>query len=167
MKKALFAVAAVALLTVAAQAGEIKFHEWPCAPVAQQITVIPVVMDVGYWIRIKDQDKLKIILKQIDIHTYQGCTGESGTQVINVETNSCLTFSCSISRVQVGGVDVVPVGSGGGYSCSVSPANIDAPGGVLTVCAKITVADLSKVPGGTKGVHVANVALKVVPRACP
>ena len=45
--------------------------------------------------------------------------------------------------------------------------NIDAPGGTLTVCAKIAKADLSKVPGGSKDVHVANVTVKVVPRACP
>jgi hypothetical protein len=61
------------------------------------------------------------------------------------------------------GSAVVP----GDYSCSVSPANIDAPGGTLTVCARITNADLSRVPGGTKNVHVANVTVRVIPRACP
>lgn len=157
MKKALFAVAAVALLAVAAQAGEIKYHEWPCAPVPQEITTIPVVMDVGYWVKIKDQDKLKITLGQESIHTYSGCTNAT------VETNTCLKFSCSISKVKKDNNDVVP----GKYSCSVSPADIDAPGGTLTVCAKIEEADLSKVPGGTKGVHVGNVTVKVVPRACP
>jgi len=157
MKKALFAVAAVALLTVAAQAGEIKYHEWPCAPIAQEITTIPVVMDVGYWVRIKDQGGLKITLKQDSIHVYSGCTS------MTVETNSCLTFSCSIAKVKKDNADVVP----GSYSCTVSPANIDAPGGTLTACAKIVDADLSKVPGGSKGVHVANVTIKVVPRACP
>jgi len=159
MKKALFAVAAVALLAVVAQAGEIKYHEWPCAPIPQEITTIPVVMDVGYWVRIKDQDKLKITLKQDSIHDYSGCTNAT------VETNTCLTFSCSIAKVKKDGVDVV--GGDSSYSCSVSPANIDAPGGTLTVCAKIAKADLSKVPGGSKGVHVANVTVKVVPRACP
>jgi len=157
MKKALFAVAAVALLTVAAQAGEIKYHEWPCAPIAQEITTIPVVMDVGYWVRIKDQDKLKITLSQNSIHSYSGCTNAT------VETNSCLTFSCSIAKVSKDGSVVVP----GDYGCSVSPANIDAPGGTLTVCATLNNADLGKVPGGSKGVHVANVTIKVVPRACP
>ena len=102
MKKALFAVAAVALLTVAAQAGEIKYHEWPCAPIAQEITTIPVVMDVGYWVRIKDQDKLKISLKQDSIHAYSGCTDAT------VETNTCLTFSCSIAKVSKDGAVVVP-----------------------------------------------------------
>jgi hypothetical protein len=160
MKKALFAVVAVALLAVAAQAGEIKFHEWPCAPIPQEIATIPVVMDVGFWVKIKDQDKLKITLKQDDIHTYSGCTNA------NVETNTCLTFTCSISKVKKDNNDVVP----GDYSCSVNDAgsaNIDSPGGTLKVCAKIAKADLSKVPGGTKGVHVGNVTLKVVPRACP
>jgi len=157
MKKALFAVAVVAVLAVAAQAGEIKYHEWPTTFVSQEITTIPVVMDVGFWVRIKDQDKLKIVLKQDAIHDYSGCTNA------NVETNTCLTFSCSIAKVKKDGSDVVP----GDYSCSVSPANIDAPGGTLTVCAKIAKADLSKVPGGSKGVHVGNVTVKVVPRACP
>jgi len=157
MKKALFAVAAVALLAVAAQAGEIKYHEWPCTPTPQEITTIPVVMDVGYWVKIPDQDKLKITLKQDAIHDYSGCTNAK------VETNTCLTFSCSISKATQDGNVVVP----GDYSCSVSPANIDAPGGTLTVCAKIAKADLSKVPGGTKGVRVASVTVKVVPRACP
>ncbi|MGE5293983.1 MAG: hypothetical protein ACM3VT_04090 [Solirubrobacterales bacterium] len=156
MKKALFAVAAVAVLAVAAQAGEIKYHEWPCALVPQEITTIPVVMDVGYWVKINDQDKLKITLGQDSIHTYSGCTN------VSVSTNTCLTFTCSISKVVVDGSAVVP----GDYACSVSPANINAPGGTLSACAKLTNADLSKVAGGTKGVHVANVTLFVVPRSC-
>jgi hypothetical protein len=154
MKKALFAVAVVALLAVTAQAGEIKFHEWPTAPVPQEIANIPVFMDVGYWIRIKDQDKLKINLKQDGIHEYSGCVNAT------VETNTNVRFSCSISKWTVDGAVVVP----GDYSCSVSPADINAPGGTLTVCAKIVKADLGKVPGGTKGVRVGTVTIKVVPR---
>jgi hypothetical protein len=158
MKKQLFAVAAVVLMAVVAQAGEIKFHEWPVAPVPQEITTIPVVMDIGFWVRIKDQNNLRIKLNQDAIHTYSGCTNAV------VETNSSLTFSVSIARVNAPtGGPVVP----GNYSASVSPANIDAPGGTLTVCARITDADLSRVPGGTKNVHVANVTVRVVPRAMP
>lgn len=157
MKKALFAVAAVAVLAVAAQAGEIKYHEWPTTLVAQEIATIPVTMDVGYWVKIKDQGDLKIKLGQQSIHTYYGCTN------MVVETNTCLTFSSSISKVTKDGSVVVP----GDYSSSLSPANIDAPGGTISVCAKLENADLSKVAGGTKNVHVANVTIKVVPRACP
>lgn len=155
MKQVLFVAVAAILLAVSAQAGEIKYHEWPTALVPQEITTIPVTMDVGYWVRIKDQDALKIVLGQDSIHTYSGCTS------VTVETNTNLTFSVSIAKVVLDGTAVVP----GDYSASISPANIDAPGGTLTACAKLTNADLSKVAGGTKGVHVADVTVKVVPRS--
>ncbi|MGE5297309.1 MAG: hypothetical protein ACM3VT_20995 [Solirubrobacterales bacterium] len=154
MKRILIAVA-TALLAVSANAGEIKYHQWPTMPVPQEVTTIPVTMDVGYWIRIKDQGALKIVLTQDSIHTYSGCTS------MTVETNANVTFSASIAKVLKDGSAVVP----GDYTASLSPANINPPGGTLSVCAKLTNADLSKVAGGSKGVHVANVTVKVVPRS--
>ncbi len=149
MKKVLFAVAAVALLAMTAQAGEIKIHEWPCKFIPQEVTTIPVVMDVGYWIKIKDQDKLKIKLSQKSIHEYEGCTD------IKIETNVNIEVSVSVSAT-----GAVP----GKYSASIDDANVDAPGGTRTVCVKLKDADLSKTAGGSKNVHVATVSVKVVPR---
>jgi len=149
MKRSLFAVAVVAMLAAGVQGGEIKIHDWPCAFIAQEVTTIPVVMDVGYWIKIKDQDKLKIKLQQKSIHEYEGCTN------MVVETNVNITLSCSISAT-----GAVP----GKWSCSVSPADVNAPGGTVSVCAKVKEADLSKTAGGSKNVHVATVSIKVVPR---
>jgi len=150
VKKSLFAVAAVALLAVAAQAGEIKLYDWPCEFIAQEVTTIPVVMDVGYWIKIKDQDKLKIKLQQKSIHEYEGCTD------MKVECNLNISLSCSISAT-----GAVP----GKYSCSVSPSNVDSPGGTVSVCATLKEADLSKTPGGSKNVHVATITIRVVPNS--
>lgn len=150
MKKVLFAVAAVALLAMTAQAGEIKIHEWPTKFIEQELGTIQVVMDVGYWIRIKDQDKNKIKLNQTDIHTYEGCTD------IVVECNTNITLSASVSAT-----GAVP----GKYSVSkLDPANVDSPGGTVTLCVQLKEADLTKTPGGSKNVHVATVKLKVVPR---
>jgi hypothetical protein len=149
MKKVLFAVAAVALLAMTAQAGEIKIHEWPCKFIPQEVTTIPVVMDVGYWIKIKDQDKLKIKLNQKSIHEYEGCTD------IKIETNVNIEVSVSVSAT-----GAVP----GKYSASINDANVDAPGGTRTVCVTLKEADLSKTAGGSKDVHVATVSVKVVPR---
>jgi hypothetical protein len=150
MKKALLAMAVVALLGVSAQAGEIKLHEWPCSFVSVEITSIPVVMDVGYWVKIKDQDKLRIKLVQseTDIHAFSGCTN------MVVENNFNLVFSCSISAT-----GAVP----GEYSCSVDPANVAAGGGTVKVCATLKKADLSKTPGNSKDVQVATVKIKVKP----
>jgi len=156
LKKSLFVVAAVTLLAVAAQAGEIKIHNWPTSYIPQEVTEIPVLMDVGYWVSIKDQDKLKIKLQQKDIHTYEGCTD------IKVSCNFDLTLSTSISQY------VDPVSGAkidGKYSSSVNPADINA--GVdqtATVCATLKEANLSTVTGGTKDVRVATVKVKVVPR---
>jgi hypothetical protein len=151
MKKSLFLVAAVALLAASAHAGEIKIHEWPCVFIKQEIPglEIPVTMDVGYWVHIKDQDKIKIKLSQVSIHEYEGCTD------MVVETNFNLSMSCTIS----------PTGAvGGKYSCSVSPADIDAPGGTTTVCAKLKEANLGDQAGGKKNVKVATIKIWVVPR---
>jgi hypothetical protein len=156
MKKAFFAVAVAVVLAASVQAGEIKFHQWPTVPVPQEIAVIPVVVDIGFWIRIKNQPGLRIVLSQISIQDYQGCVN------VTVETNTNVTFSCSIARVLDPGTGqpVLP----GDYSCSVDPANIDRPGGTMQVCARVRNPNLGAIPGGTRGVHVANVTLRVVPR---
>lgn len=133
----------------AAPAGEVKFHIWPCAPVPQEIVTIPVVMDIGFWIQIVNQDAV-IKLRQIAIHTYEGCTD------LHVRSNTDLRMSCSISAT--GAI-------GGTYSCSITNADINVPGGTATVCAKLTDANLAGRPGGSKNVHVANVTIRVVPRS--
>jgi hypothetical protein len=149
LKRSLIAVAAVAVLASIAPAGEIKIHNWPCAFIPQEIAEIPVVMDIGYWVRIKDQDKLKIKLNQISVHEYEGCTD------MKVECNFDITLSCSIS----------PTGAvGGKYSCSLNGADVNAPGGTVQVCAKLKDANLGDQPGGSKNVKVATVKISVVPR---
>jgi hypothetical protein len=132
----------------AAPAGEIKFHVWPVAPVPQEIAAIPVLMDIGFWIQIVNQDAV-IKLQQITIHTYEGCTD------LLVRTNTNIRLSCTIEPTQA-----IP----GTYTCSVSPADIDIPGGTTRVCARLTNANLAGRPGGTRNVRVATVTIRVVPR---
>lgn len=136
------------LCASAAPAGEIRWHLWPCAPMPQEITSIPVIMDVGYWVEIVNQGDV-IKLKQVNIHTYEGCTD------LVVRTNTDIRLSCSISPN-----GKVP----GTYSCSITGADIDAPGGHANICAKLTEANLSAVPGGTTNLQVAVVTVRVVPR---
>lgn len=151
MKKALFAVAVMAVLAVSAQAGEIKVHTWPCTPVAQELATVKVIMDVGYWVKISNQgDKIK--LTQSAIHTY------SGSQTYKVSTNSDITLSVSVASN-----GTVP----GDYSVGIDPANVPANSKDYGV--KITVnlanANLQGVPGGSKDVYVADVKIKVLPSA--
>jgi hypothetical protein len=148
MKKALFAVAAVALLAVSVQAGEIKTHSWPCTLTPIELTTIPVVMDIGYWVKVTNQDA-KIKLAQESIHVYSGCTN------LTVKTNTAVTLSTTIAKT-----GDVP----GSYSSWIDgSANIPMGTSTVKVCAKVTDADLSGVPGGTTGKTVANVTILVVP----
>jgi hypothetical protein len=149
MKKVLFAVAAVALLTVAAQAGEIKYHNWPTGGfIPQELMTIPVKMDIGYWVRVKTQD-IEIKLDQESISTYSGCVN------VPIECNFALVVSASIEDL-AGGVS-------GDFSVAIANPNVPAGGGSIDVCAKLENANLTGTTGGTTNVPVATVTLKVVP----
>jgi len=97
-------VGCVLLAAVAAQAGEIKVHNWPVQYryVPQEVTTIGVVMDVGFWIEIINQDDV-IKLEQVSIQKYEGCLD------LQVKCNFNLTFTC----------EIVPTGTiPGTYSCA-------------------------------------------------
>jgi len=149
LKKSLFAVALVALLAATVPAGEIKIHDWPTTFVPQELTDIPVVMDVGYWVFIDKQGDLKIKLQQKSITEYEGCTN------VTMQCNFNLKASCSISAT-----GAVP----GSYSCWVNDNEVNSPGGTVQVCAKLKDAKLVGTAGGQKNIHVATVTLKVAPR---
>ncbi len=150
MKGFLTIVAVFAILATGVQAGEIKTHDWPCQFVALEITSIPVVMDIGYFVRIKDQDRLRIKLVQDenDIHKFKGCID------MTVESNFNLILSASISKT--GAID-------GSYSVSLDPTAANAGSTTVKVCATLTGANLTGQPAGTKDVQVATVKIKVKP----
>jgi hypothetical protein len=152
MKKGLLTAAATLMLAGAAQAGEIKLHAWPCVFTPQDVMTIPVVIDIGYWIRVKSQTKYVIKMSQIDIHTYQGCV------TIPIESNGNATLSCSIAKFTANG-DV-----SGQFSCSVTPANVGPETTEISVCAQLTEANLGAMVGGDKDVQVALVTLRMVAR---
>jgi len=151
MKGCLTTAAIIAILAVGVQAGEIKTHDWPCQFVALEITSIPVVMDIGYYVRVKNQDWLQIKLAQDeqDIHKFAGCTD------MIVESNFNLTLSASIAKT--GAI-------GGNYSCTLDPINCNAGSTTVHVCATLTGADLTGQPAGTTNVQVATVKIKVKPQ---
>ena len=156
LKKSLFAVAVVALLAAAVPAGEIKLDQWPVTYVPQTITKIPVLLDVGFWIFVPDQDKLKIKLAQVSQagggkHRYEGATN------VNVRTNFDIKLSTSIAKVG---------DWSGGLESSVSPDTVSAGSNTVSVraVAKDVVLNSGGFIGGAKNVQVATVTLKVVPQ---
>ena len=150
LKRSILIVAAATLLATGVQAGEIKTHDWPVQFIFLEITSIPVVMDIGYYIRIKDQDKLRIKLVQdeLDIHKFKGCVD------MVVESNFNAVLSASISKT--GAVD-------GDYSVTLDTSTANKGSTTVKVCATLTKAALQMQDAGTKDVQVATVKIKVKP----
>ncbi len=150
LKRSVVAVAAAGLLAASVQAGEIKTHTWPVQFIFLEITTIPVVMDVGYFIRIKDQDKLRIKLVQdeSDIHKFKGCVD------MVVESNFDLVLSAGITKT--GAIE-------GDYSVSLEPSTAHAGSSSVRVCATLTNANLTGQLAGARDVQVATVKIKVKP----
>jgi len=151
LKRSLIAVVAVAVLATVAQAGYIKTHDWPTTYVPQELTSIPVIVDVGYYVKVMDQTKT------IKMHQLTGApTNFSGNTTIKVRTNFNLTLSCAIN----------PKGNvtASSWGCSLSPENVDA-GTTTDVVVTATANGLAveNVPANTE-VEVATVKISVVPR---
>jgi hypothetical protein len=153
LKKGLFIVAAVAMLAMTAQAGEIKLHQWPCTLVPQEITTIPVYIDAGYYIYIKDQGNLRIDLTQVS-GTVKNYTGSCTMQV---KTNFNVQFSGSCTPLTGYSADA--------WNVSLSPSTLAPSTSEQPVVVTLNVVNLNLValPGGVNDVLIANVKIKVVP----
>jgi len=155
LKRSLIAIVAVALVATMANAGTIKTHDWPCQFVPVEITSIPVLMDVGYYVRVVDQSKkIKMNQKTGEPTNFKGCVD------LEIKTNFNLTLSCSITPKGNIAADA--------WSCYFDPAseaNVDAPGNAnVTVCAEATNAKIENLPAQSSNVEVATVKLSVIPR---
>jgi len=141
-------VTLVVLLAPFARAGDIKIHQWPTQFVPVEVASFPVVMDVGFWMQIINQGDV-IKLHQVTVTRYEGCID------LRVRTNFPLILSCTIA----------PTGAiAGTYTASIQNASVAPPSGTSTLCATLTNANLTGVPGGTTNVHVATVTVRVQPQ---
>jgi hypothetical protein len=176
LKRSMIALAVVALLATGVQAGELKVHNWPCVFQALEITTIPVVVDIGYYVVIPDQGKLKIKLAQ-DTSTFsnfKGCLGAGGVSKMVVKTNFELSLSASVSSSIPGTWSVHLDKTANNYD-GPSSVTIASPGSDVYVCVKLagkagngeTLAAIAALgnPGTTQ--QVATVKISVKPTGTP
>jgi hypothetical protein len=139
-----------AMLAATASAGEIKVHVWPTYFRPLEILAVPVLMDTGYWVRIRDPGPIR--LRQRDINTYTGCVN------LQVECNFNLQMWCRLTPT-----GAVP----GNYSWTMDPAEVRMPGAppspMPKVCVTLRNADLRIMPAGARDVQVATVVVSVAP----
>ena len=159
LKKSLIAIAVLAI-ALPAVAGDTKVHKpWPTKTIYswQPITTIDVIMDVGYYIHIVNQDDIEVSQTSIDgsdpFFTYLGC---SDSEVVS-------NFHATITG------DVVGTSAAGG-EWSATFNGVDeleiVPGSqTVTICVlgkKVQIQNLEGL-GGEDNVKVAELTVKVVP----
>lgn len=148
LRKAWIATLAAAAFTTAVSAGSLQVRYWPVTFVPQELVTIPVVMDVGLWMDIAVQGNT-LKLHQVDARNFEGC--------IDVRVRCNFNARLLYSIASTGAV-------GGQFSVSPEYADIDVPGGITTVCAQLSNADLANVPGGSRNLSVATITVSVTPR---
>jgi len=181
LKRSLIAVAVVAMLASGVNAGEIKAHCWPTQFVAIEITTIPVVVDIGYYVIIKDQTKLGIKVVQMtdNLKNFCGCLNKNGITKMKVSTNFAMKLKAEVSKASgIEGTMKVSLtetgttcttGFGGTAEIEIGPGtDIEVP-----VCVKLEGNDktLASIAGkgapGTKNVQIGTVKITVKPSASP
>jgi hypothetical protein len=127
---------------------------WPSTYDYQTVCIIPVKMDIGFWIRVEKCNDLVIKLKQVSIHKYQGEVSAS------IKTN--VNINIAIDWVKASGMPTMNKD----YAYA-DPAFLDAPGGTVKVKLGLKDVDLSSLTGGQNCLDVGTVNLKVQPKVIP
>jgi len=162
MKKSLLlGVVAVALLGLPALAGEQKYEGWVTHTVVtydpQYVDDFPVKMVIPWYIKIVNQKDWEITLDQVDCANLGRGSGDwpcfKGCKDLVIATNFDCTLLCGVNKTYLAG----------NWGCSVSPQDVDKPGGTTTVCVKLWKADLLGAQPG-QNMHVADIDIYVKPR---
>jgi hypothetical protein len=119
-----------------------------------EIAKITVKMDIGFWIKIKDCEKLELKLKQDSIKVYSGST------TVTISTNTGIDIGLDWAST--------PPFAGDKDTLTATPPSL--PKGndqAVVIFLKLKNVDLSKYDGGQKCVEVGKITIKVRPQVNP
>jgi hypothetical protein len=167
LKKSLIAIAVLAI-AMPAVAGQLKIHgNWPCSYDYQDVAVIDVLVEVGYYVHVVNQDPITLIQKQDatdPFHTYEGCTTTA------IQNNFIIDLKATIANTatDLGGtyviesIDSVPAAVNNGGVWSIDGMAMGSQD--VKICVLGTDVDITQVPGGTTTTNpVAQITISVVP----
>jgi hypothetical protein len=155
LKKSLIAIAVLAI-ALPAVAGDLKVHKpWPTQYVAQEITTIDVVMEVGYYIHVKDQKSIKVsqdTSASDPYKTYKGC------KTTDIVSNFDAKVSGSVSAASdAGGEWSAQFNDGGSVVIAPGTTNVN----ICVYGKKVAIENLKGQAGTEQKVAVLHI--KVVP----
>jgi hypothetical protein len=162
LKKSLIAIAVLAI-ALPAVAGDLKVHDpWPTSYVKQTITTIDVILDVGYYIHVKDQKPIEIWQESSAADPYKTYSGCKTTDVVS---NFEAKLSGSFNKTSKAGGDWSAKFNGD------STHTLAAGVHPVEICVRVVKFNIENLfetgdpagLGGTKNYKVAELKIQVVP----
>jgi hypothetical protein len=128
---------------------------WPAEFKYLDVCVIPVKMDVGFWVRVVDCKNAVIRLHQNEIRRY------SGEVTLAIQCNVGIDLAVEFAKLPG-----MPVSTD---FCKITPSHLDPTGGNVVVSVGLKDVDLASFQAGAVGnlIQVGNVTLKVRPSVTP
>ena len=103
---------------------------WPATYTAQDICIIPVKQDIGFWIKVNSCKGMVLNLKQVQIHKYSGSVG--------VSLNCNVSIKLSVSFSKASGMPTINQDY-----LNVNLSTLNAPGGTVNIALGVKDVDLS------------------------
>jgi hypothetical protein len=128
---------------------------WPAEYKYMPVCVIPVKMDVGFWVRVKGCKDAKLILHQNEIRKY------SGEITLTIECNVSIDLKAEFAKLSD-----MPFNND--YA-KVNPSHLDPSGGDVVVSVGIKDVNMANWKAGQVGtcIQVGNVTVLVRPAVTP
>ncbi len=128
---------------------------WPAEYKYQAVCVIPVKMDIGFWVRIVGCKDCVLRLRQDSIRKY------SGTVTLTVKCNVSIDLAVDFTKLEG-----MPVSKD---YCTINPTSLQPTGGDVTVSLGLKDVDLAGFKSEAVGtlIQVGSVTIKVRPNVAP
>ena len=161
LKKSLIAIALFAI-ALPAVAGDLKVHDpWPKTYVKQTVTKIDIILDVGYYIHVKDQKPIEVYQDTSAKNPYKTYKGCKKTDILS---NFEAKIDGSVSaKSPAGGGWWVKFDGQGSIVIPAGKTNVEICVGTGNLAIEKLVGDGPQGLGGAKNVKVAELTIRVLP----
>ena len=162
LKKSLIAMAVLAF-AMPAFAGDMKFHDWPCEYVKQEVACIDVLIDIGFYVHILDQNP--ILLDQSRQWSDKGHLWFDYNGYHNTDVVANFPAILHVKAYKADGAPIKDLRAW--FNASGGPTSMLIP--ALTTTAVTTYVQAREVridnmQGGTTGVKIGEVCYSVTPQ---